>query len=644
MRERRHVIEDLSGKVLWPGWRTVRLIGCGSFGAVYEIERNIFDEIEKAALKVITIPQSSGDIQEMKSDGYDDESITRIFKSHLKNIVAEYSLMHKLNGSANVVNCDDVRYIQHDDGIGWDIFIKMELLTPLTDVLPEQIPESQALRIGRDLCRALSACRQFGIVHRDIKPQNIFISPLGDYKLGDFGIAKTVEKASGGTKIGTYKYMAPEVYNNQPYGAGADIYSLGMVLYWLLNERRMPFLPLPPETPRIGMEEEARLRRFRGEPIHAPKHGSDALKRIVLKACAYDPHDRYQSADDMLQALEALHSASGEPTAPASLPEAAIAEDEGTVGAFFNWMDTPAPVPAPAPEPVAPPATGANDEGTVGIFRQITSQKSNESTSVPTSSPDVNSDREAGDLSAPGRIKKPRKRKWAFGLLAGLALVIALVAFLASGNAKPTFPTNLKAGDVITFGSYEQDGNTWNGVEPIEWIVVEVRNETVLLLSKYCLAAKPYNEVRKQAEWADCTLRSWLNQDFYNAAFSSGEKRVITTTLLSGKTDKYDSAASASTQDHIFLLSRDELVHYFHLPENNGGTNTSYSALVCHATASVLQELNKTSAYQPMWWERSKTDSYLKAYYCNYNGRTHTFSALVDTSLGVRPALWIDLS
>lgn len=61
---------------VWPGWNTVRLIGRGSFGSVYEIERDVFDHIEKAALKVITIPPSNSDIEELYSDGYDTQSIT----------------------------------------------------------------------------------------------------------------------------------------------------------------------------------------------------------------------------------------------------------------------------------------------------------------------------------------------------------------------------------------------------------------------------------------------------------------------------------------------------------------------------------------------------------------------------------------
>ena len=284
---------------LWPGWETVRLIGRGGFGAVYEIQRTMFNDTEQAALKVITVPQNESDIEEMYSEGYDEETITSTFQTYLENIVAEYSLMRKLNGNSNIVNCDDFRYVQHDDGIGWDIFIKMELLTALPKVLPAQVPEDMVLKIARDMCAALDLCSEHKIIHRDIKPQNIFVSKHGDYKLGDFGIAKTVEKTMGGTKIGTYKYMAPEVYNNQPYGTTADIYSLGLVLYWLLNEKRMPFLPLPPAKLRVGAEEEARNRRLSGETLPEPAHGPDWLKRIVLKACAYDPRDRYQTAREM---------------------------------------------------------------------------------------------------------------------------------------------------------------------------------------------------------------------------------------------------------------------------------------------------------------------------------------------------------
>lgn len=299
--------------VLWPGWETVGIIGRGSFGTVYQIQRNIFGSVENAALKTISIPRSRNDIDELYSDGYSTESITKLYENHMQNIVSEYSLMRKLSGSANIVNCDDVRFDRHEDGIGWDIYIKMELLTPLTAVLPERIPEDMVIKLGIDMCKALEMCGRHNILHRDIKPQNIFVSAAGDYKLGDFGIAKTVVENAGGTRIGTPRYMAPEVFNAQPYGSSADLYSLGLVLYWMLNEKRMPFQPLPPVELQPGMDQTAGYRRMSGEPLPPPVHGSDALKMIVLKACAYHPDRRYASAAEMLAELNALQA--GQPAA-----------------------------------------------------------------------------------------------------------------------------------------------------------------------------------------------------------------------------------------------------------------------------------------------------------------------------------------
>ncbi len=293
-------------KELWPGWETVRVIGHGSFGAVYEIQRDVFGDTEKAALKVITIPKDRDEVETMTANGYDEESITHRFREYMQDIVGEYKLMSKMKGHANIVYCDDLRYVQHDDGIGWDIYIKMELLTPVLKLPKTHFDQTQLLHLGLDLCNALACCQAENIIHRDIKPQNIFVSRDGSYKLGDFGIAKTVEHTMGGTVTGTYPYMAPEVNNRQPYGSAVDIYSLGMVLYWLLNERRGPFLPLPPAVPSGAEESLAQNRRFSGEPLPAPAHGSEALKRIVLKACAFDPRQRYATAEEMRRELERL--------------------------------------------------------------------------------------------------------------------------------------------------------------------------------------------------------------------------------------------------------------------------------------------------------------------------------------------------
>lgn len=290
----------------YPDWRVSSKIGQGSFGTVYEITRELFGTRETAALKVISFPQNEDEIDELYSQGYDEATIKNHFQNYLTEMVREYSLMSDLKGHTNIVHCEDICHLQREDGIGWDIFIKMELLTPILKALEQLCHEEEIIKLGRDICYALVLCKERGIVHRDIKPQNIFVTDTGDYKLGDFGIAKTADRTVSGTKIGTFNYMAPEVYNYQPYGSTADIYSLGLVLYWLLNEHRLPFLPPQPQKLTMRDMEGARQRRFCGETIPAPKNGSDALKAVVLKACAFQPQDRYQSAQEMLEALQVL--------------------------------------------------------------------------------------------------------------------------------------------------------------------------------------------------------------------------------------------------------------------------------------------------------------------------------------------------
>ena len=351
---------------LYPGWKTVRKIGAGSFGSVYEIERNLFGKIEKAALKCITIPQNDGDVEEMYSNGYDDASITAHFEKYLADIVQEYSLMAEMKGHTNVVYCDDIRYTPREDGIGWEITIKMELLTPLIRALGPNFGEEQVIRLGKDICRALVLCRDKDIVHRDIKPQNIFVSKTGDYKLGDFGIAKTVERTTGGTKIGTYSYMAPEVYHSKPYGSSADLYSLGLVMYWLLNERRLPFLPLPPKSPTYEETETARHRRFMGEKLPEPKNGSAALKEIVLKACTFEPKDRFATAQEMLDALSSLTTVCKEPEpipAEVVVPVQTEIEDDRTMGLFITLKSESKPeLSIPQPEPKREPKPESKPE------------------------------------------------------------------------------------------------------------------------------------------------------------------------------------------------------------------------------------------------------------------------------------------
>ena len=293
---------------LFGAWYITKQIGEGSYGRVYIIERHELGQTYKSALKAITVPGSQYEVRSSMSDGMTREDVTGYYKNVANNIISEFILMSKLKGNSHIVSYEDHIIIEHEDDIGWDILIRMELLTPLIELTAQsQMKESEVIKLGVDLCKALELCRRYDIIHRDIKPENIFISANGDYKIGDFGVAKTIEKTKMGlSRKGTYMYMAPEIYSSRPYGPTVDIYSLGIVMYKLLNENRLPFLPEYPKPIAPIDKEEALHMRLKGTDIPEPKNGSRRLRQIVLKACAYKPEDRYESAEEMRRDLENL--------------------------------------------------------------------------------------------------------------------------------------------------------------------------------------------------------------------------------------------------------------------------------------------------------------------------------------------------
>ena len=289
-------------------WNIVSCLGEGSYGKVFEIERSEFGQTYRAALKVITVPQSSAEVRSVISEGMSVSQAEAYFHGIVEELMHEFSIMFKLKGTANIVSCEDLRVLEHPDGIGWDILIRMELLHPLLPyVYQHPMARRDIIRLGIDICKALELCQRYNIIHRDIKPENIFISDNGDYKLGDFGIARTIERTTSGlSKKGTYSYMAPEVYAGREYGFSVDTYSLGLVLYRMLNKNRGPFLPQPPEAITFSSREQALGRRISGEALPRPFYGEGRLGEIVLKACAFDPKDRYSSPQQLRQELEAI--------------------------------------------------------------------------------------------------------------------------------------------------------------------------------------------------------------------------------------------------------------------------------------------------------------------------------------------------
>ena len=289
---------------LFGNWYIESLIGEGSFGRVYKIYHEELGEKYYSAVKYFSIPTNLSEIKQLKSDGMNDESISEYYTNMAKSITSEARMMNTLKGNTNIVCYEDSDVRLKPDGIGYDVFIRMELLTSLSDLSAKnELNREEIVKIGVDICRALELCEKKKIIHRDIKPDNIFVNDNGDYKLGDFGVARQLERtATFMSKKGTYNYMAPEVYRGERYGAQADIYSLGLVLYRLLNDKCLPFLP-PAQNRKYDDAEKALARRMSGEKLPLPANAQDELGAVIVKACEYLPENRYSTAKEMKQAL-----------------------------------------------------------------------------------------------------------------------------------------------------------------------------------------------------------------------------------------------------------------------------------------------------------------------------------------------------
>lgn len=188
-------------------------------------------------------------------------------------------------------------------------------------------------------------------------------------------------------------------------------------------------------------------------------------------------------------------------------------------------------------------------------------------------------------------------------------------------------------GKTFTFGHYEQDNNTGNGKEAIEWQVLEVKGDKVLIISKNTLDAKAYHSSWVDITWEKCTLRTWLNKDFLNVAFSAAEQAGIETTTVDNSKAQgysgYSTNGGNNTQDKIFLLSYAEAWKYFGSDSARVSTPTKYA------------KANEGSSYSDMWWLRSP--GFLQNYAALVrSGGSHNYNHVNDTR-GVRPALWVNL-
>ncbi len=197
--------------------------------------------------------------------------------------------------------------------------------------------------------------------------------------------------------------------------------------------------------------------------------------------------------------------------------------------------------------------------------------------------------------------------------------------------------SSLNVQDTFYFGSYEQDANFLNGSEPLEWRVLKKTDSEMLVLSEKVIDAVPYDKDDRDVTWQTCTLRKWLNKNFYDIAFNSAEKELIKTTKLKNQDHpEKEGKGGKDTKDKIFLLSYDDATNteYFETFWDLRGRATEYTKYMGYVEPNGLTD----------WWLRTVGEQNDKAMKVYFSGNIYTNGIYVEANDNeVRPAMVIKL-
>lgn len=289
-------------------WYTDKQLGTGTDGKVFSIYRQKYDGTrESSVLKIIRL----GENREEKKNLFDDDNIVaetedEYYGKIISNITDNVKTLMKSDGGKYFVKYEDIELRKASDGKGRLILLKLEQMRSLSELLKEfSFTLEETLRLGISVCKSLIKCRKFGYIYPNLKPENILFDRDGVCKLGDFGTFSLLEPAKTGVAYKrTQYYMAPEFIKTGNVNSTVDTYSLGLVLYMLTNRNRLPFSEEYPNKVTINALNEGVQKRSAGEKLPEPLLASEELKKIIAKACAYKPNDRYFTPEQMLSDLQ----------------------------------------------------------------------------------------------------------------------------------------------------------------------------------------------------------------------------------------------------------------------------------------------------------------------------------------------------
>lgn len=293
-------IEDIKKlEPLFGAWTVSGMIGEGTDSRIYRLQCVSGETVSNAVLKAVHIesgknisPELLSSVGYASSLDYDDACLSVCRR--------EAEAVMSLKGHPNVVKIYNYNIVP-EPGSGFTLMLLCEQLKPLSDgINAESGDEATVKKLGKDICAALEAYASAGYCHGEIKPENIYVDAKGNFKLGDFGFCRILKTV---TQRGSAGYMAPEVYSGDRPSYSSDIYSLGLLMYKFMNHNRVPFLPRFPDPISFADREIAFDSRMRAQTMPEPDQASPAMARAILKACAYNPAERYQSPGQFIKVI-----------------------------------------------------------------------------------------------------------------------------------------------------------------------------------------------------------------------------------------------------------------------------------------------------------------------------------------------------
>ena len=278
----------------WPGWNIINLVEEGTRANVYEIACSEAGQVSVRVLKAICLELA------------DQNSDAAVLDNLIGRINSEIQAIYALNGHPHIAGIEEYAIMKGDSSIL--VLIRMEKMLTLPDYICAGGLQTrdEIIKLGTEICDALDFCERQSVVHRNIKINNLFLTEKTGFKLSDFDIPCTADPAFKNiseNQISVTQCLAPEVYRGGQCGKTSDIYSLGIVLYMLLNDFYPPFVREYHQQTGDPQTYKANARRLRGDSFPPPKNADEELGRTILRACSFPPYEEVETPYEEVESV-----------------------------------------------------------------------------------------------------------------------------------------------------------------------------------------------------------------------------------------------------------------------------------------------------------------------------------------------------